>query len=319
MPVAAPAGFARVVTVALFREVTETSPPLAATEALESIDASLVLLMISIATAPATPMSVAPAPETATARNTFIGLGSSIPALTVTPSALIVEAPIVASAEALTRFKATAAPTPTSAVPASVPQAFAESPLTTLAGSPVSLLALTIKGPLAVMVRPPGIVASAVLETMFTATAAATVTEPSEVEAAGVLASLLVLPALTLLPFESVTLLSLSAKSRAWAFSPSTELGSAVSEPEAASLPSAGPESVSPDSWVLVGPPLALAMDETTLAADPSASNVTPPPVAVIERLVVAVVWSVAKANAIDAPNEAVLPAAASAPTAVDV
>ena len=128
-----------------------------------SIRASLVLLTILIATAPATPMSPAPAPETARARKTFIGLGSSIPALTLTPSALIVEAPIVASAEALTRFTATAAPTPTFAVPASVPQAFAVSPLTTLAGSPVSLLALTVKGPAAVMVRPPGIVASAEL------------------------------------------------------------------------------------------------------------------------------------------------------------
>ena len=49
---------------------------------------------------------------------------------------------------------------------------------------------------------------------MLTATAAATVTDPSEVLAAGVLASLLVLPALTLFPFESVIVLSLSAKSR---------------------------------------------------------------------------------------------------------
>ena len=32
------------------------------------------------------------------------------------------------------------------------------------------------------------------------------------------------------------------------------------------------------DSWVLVGPPVALALDETRLAAEPSASNVTPPP-----------------------------------------
>ena len=169
------------------------------------------------------------------------------------------------------------------------------------------------------MERPAGIVASAALETMLTATAAATVTDPSDVLAAGVLASLLVSPALTLLPFESVILLSLSAKSRAWAFWPSTELGSAVSDPLAASRLSAGPEFGSCDSWVLVGPPVALAFDETRLAADPSASNVTPLPAALMERLVVAVVWSVANARAIDTPAEAALPAPAAPPTAVEV
>ena len=42
-----------------------------------------------------------PGAEVALAPNGFIGLAAAIPALTVTPSALIVEAPMVASAEAL--------------------------------------------------------------------------------------------------------------------------------------------------------------------------------------------------------------------------
>jgi len=133
-PVATPPGTANVVSVELFREVSETSPPLAATEAPVSIRAWLVSLTMLIATDPATPMSLAPAPEVALAPNRFIGLVPIIPALTVTPWVLIVEAWIVASAEALTRFKATAAPTPTFEVPAAVPQAFAVSPMTGLAG-----------------------------------------------------------------------------------------------------------------------------------------------------------------------------------------
>ncbi len=86
-------------------------------------------------------------------------MSTDIPALTVTPSALIVEAPIVASVRSLTRLSPTAAPTPTFASPASVPQALAVSPKTTLSMLPVSLLAFTVKGPAAVIDRPPGIVA----------------------------------------------------------------------------------------------------------------------------------------------------------------
>ena len=78
-------------------------------------------LTMLIATEPATPTVafLPPAPEVAEAVNEFIGVPEPvIPALSETPWVLIVVGwPaadwIVASSEALARFKATAAPTPT--------------------------------------------------------------------------------------------------------------------------------------------------------------------------------------------------------------
>ena len=143
------------------------------------------------------------------------------------------------------------------------------------------------------MVKPAGIVASAWLSTMLTATAAATVTDPSEVWADGVGVALGVARALIgICRFGKV---------RAWL----AHEWSAIAVAARRSRPA--PDR-SCDVAVVVGPPVALAFDETRLAADPSASNVTPPPWALMERSVVAVVWSVAKARAIETPAEAASP-----------
>jgi len=187
---------------------------------------------------------------------------------------------IVASAEALTRFKATAAPTPTWKFPEALPVAV-----------DVALVvfdALTVKAPpVEVIERPAGIVASAWLLAMLTLTAAATLTLPSEVLAEGVAASPFESPA----PAESPLL---SAKLRWLLLLLSTLL-------PLVSLPSLLPSSL--------GPPDALAMALATLVADAVAVNDTAP-VAVMLLSVVAVVWSLATVKLMAAPMAALLPAA---------
>src|SRR5271157_2153873 len=183
---------------------------------------------------------------------------------------------------ALTRFSATAAPTPTLAVPEETPLA--------LAVPPVVFSALTVSVPVAMIVSPSGMVASASLSAMFTPTAAATLTLPSEVLAEGVAASPFESPA----PAESP---SLSAKLRCWVFWLSV-------------LPTVLPPSVPPPEPLSVGPPAALAMALAALEDEASAMNETPPAVASRLRSVLAVVRSLAIVTAIAAPTAALEPAA---------
>ena len=150
---------------------------------------------------------------------------------------MVVLEPMVAMSPRLTRLSATAAPTPTLEVPAAVPEAVDVSPNTGSALLPVPLPAVTTRGPSAVMERPAGIVALTWLLARFRATAAATVTPPSEVEAEGVCASFEVLSSPADFPLESLSEpLSLSAYLRCWLSWPLTESGS-WSELDASSEP----------------------------------------------------------------------------------
>src|SRR5271157_6206671 len=91
--------------------------------------ASLAALTRLIATAPAIPTFEAPAPAVAVAPKV---LGCSAPLLiyccaptVIAPALIVVPAPMSPRERALTRFSATAAPTPTLAVPEETPLAVA--------------------------------------------------------------------------------------------------------------------------------------------------------------------------------------------------